>query len=127
MLTEFESIVNEKQAMLAQIEFLKKCATQWKAAPMREETNRNTLTQLVLTIYYLKEGLQELYRHENNFQQSKLGPLTTKEINLKQQDVMNILDGIYRPLVNLSYKIQLLNKESLWDSIDNICQSVAQL
>ena len=61
MLTEFESIVNEKQAMLAQIEFLKKCATQWKAAPIREETNRNALTQLVLTIYYLKEGLQELY------------------------------------------------------------------
>jgi|WetSurMetagenome_2_1015567.scaffolds.fasta_scaffold310247_2 hypothetical protein len=127
MLEGFDSVVNEIQAMQAQIEFLKGCATDWRRTPVLEETDHNVLTQLVLTIYYFKEGLEELYRHENYFLQLKPRSITADEIKLRQQDVMNILDGIYRSLVNLSGKMQILNKESIWNSIDRLCHSVIQL
>jgi hypothetical protein len=127
MLKEIDSIIHQQQAMQGQVEFLKGCATQWKDAPGQEETDRNTQIQLVQTFYYFREGLGELYACEENFLQSSLGFPGAAEIRAKHRAVMNNLEAVYRSLVNLSCKVQLPNKESVWDSINGLCHSITQL
>jgi hypothetical protein len=127
MLKERDSIIHQQQAMQGQAEFLKGCASQWKDAPVLEEEDRSTQIQLVQTFYYFMEGLGELYASEEDFLLPKLGPSIAGEIKAKHRDVMNNLEAIYRSLVNLSCRVQLPNKESIWDSINGLCHTISQL
>ncbi len=120
-------IIHQQQAMQGQVEFLKGCASRWKDAPEQEETEQNDRIQLVQTFYYFMEGLGELYSSEDSFLQSRLGLPSAAEIKAKHRDVMNNLEAVYRSLLNLSCKVQLPGKESVWDSINGLCHSITQL
>jgi hypothetical protein len=121
MLAVVDSIIHEQEAMRGQIEFLKGYTTKWKVASDPKETDRSALNQLILTTYYLKEGLEDLYGQSDNFMLSNLESSTADEIKFKHEAVMNSLDGIYRSLVDLTSTMLLLNKEYLSKTIDALC------
>ncbi len=127
MLAAVDSMIHEQEAMQGQIEFLKGDAFKWKVAPVHKENYQKALSQLILTIYYLKEGLEDLYRQEDNFVLSKVELLTADEIKLKHKAVVNSLDGIYRSLVNLSSEMPPMKKENISETIDAFCQTVTLL
>jgi hypothetical protein len=127
MLAAADSIIHEQEALQGQIEFLKGDAIRWKVSPLYKENNRNNLSQLILTIYYLKEGLENLYRQEDNFLFSNVELQTADEIKFKHKAVLNSLDEIYRSLVNLSSEMLQLKKENLSETIDSFCQTLSLL
>ena len=127
MSTKLDSIIQRRQAMQGQAEFLKGCASRWKDAPGQEEPEPTTQIQLVQTFYYFMEGLGELYSSEEDFLLPNLVPSIAGEIRAKHRDVMNNLEAVYRSLVELSCKVQLPNKESVWDSINGLCRTISQL
>ena len=127
MLTGFDTIAHEQEAMQSQIEFLKRCVILWKTSPAQEGNDQKDLTQLVLAICYLKEGLDGLYKQEDDFIQSKLGPSVADEIKIKHQSVMDTLDGVYRSLMGLSDKAEKLNRDYISAIIDGLCRSINML
>ncbi len=127
MLVEVDSIVHEQEAMRGQIEFLQGYTIKWKATPMQEKSDQNTLNQLIQTLYYLKEGLEALYGHEDNFMLSKLEFSTADEIQLKHRAVVYSIDEIYRSLVDLSSRTLLLNKENISETIEELCHLITVL
>lgn len=122
-----DSIIHEQEAMRGQIEFLKGYTTKWKVASAQKDTDQKALTQLILTTYYLKEGLEDLYGQEDQFMLSKPEFSTADKIKLEHQAVMNSLDRIYRSLIDLSSKMLLMNKEYISETIDGLCQLITML
>ena len=65
-----------------------------KAAPLHEEIDQKALNQLVPTIFYLKEGLGDIYKKEEEFLRSTLGYLAADEIKIKHQHIIDTIDGV---------------------------------
>lgn len=127
MLATTDSIINENKAMRGQIEFLKGYSSKWKGALAQKESHQDALNQLILTTYYLKEGLEDLYEHEDKLLLSEPGFSNADEIKLTHRAVMNTLEMIYRSLVNLNSKLPLPDKENISEAIDNLCQLITML
>jgi hypothetical protein len=127
MLGVVDSIIHEQEAMCGQIEFLKGYTSKWKDAPDPKENDLSVLNQLILTTYYLKEGLEDLYGQSDDFMLSNLAPSAAGEIKFKHETVMNSLDEVYRSLVELTSTVLRLNKESLSETIQALCQLITLL
>jgi hypothetical protein len=124
MLAGFDSISCKQLAMHRQIEFLRECVTSWKNAAVQKENDQQTLIQLILTAGYLKEGLDVLFGREDEYVRSKFGPLAANELKLKHQSIMNTVENIYKILVDLSGKVELINKDHISDIVDGFCQAI---
>lgn len=104
MVTNLVSIIHEQEAMLGQLEFLNKLVTNWNEPTISKGINRNDIPQLILMVYYLKEGLEDLYTREDNYVLSKIELLDSGEIKYKHKKVIDSLHMIYRLLINLNSK-----------------------
>ena len=124
MLTELDFIIHEQEAMQSQIEFLEKCAIRWKLTSGQEVTDQKSLTQLILTTYYLREGFDEHYKHGDYYIQSRFGPLVTCEIKLKHQTITNAFDILCRSLTGLNDKVQEFDRDHISEIIDGLCRSL---
>ena len=127
MLLGFNPIGKVQQAVYSQTEFLIQYTTKWKEAPMHKETDQEALTQLVPTIFYLREGLGDIYLKEEGFIRSTLGSTAADEFKMKHQLIIDTIDGMYRSLLSLKCQIEQLNKENIWDIMYRLCQSINQL
>jgi len=126
MVTDLISLIHEQQAMLGQLEFLNKLVTDWKEPTIPRALNRNDITQLSLTVYYLKEGLEDLYAREDNYVLSKIQLLDNGEIKYKHREVIESLHMIYRLLIDLNSKTPMTT-EYLSGIIKNLCHLVSDL
>lgn len=120
------SIIHEQEAMLGQIEFLKDYATTWKVSSPTKEIDRNEMTQLIHMIYYLKEGLEELYAREDNYILSKVELSNSGEIKYKHKAIINSLHKVYQLLIGFNSNMPM-NKEYIYDTIDNLYQLILGL
>jgi hypothetical protein len=127
MLAAVNSIINEQEAMLRQIGFLRWYSVKWKRASGQKESDQQALTQLVQTTYYLKEGLEELYSRSDNLTASHPGFFWEENIQHKRLTVMDSLDKIYRELVDFNSNMLQATKECISESIDSLCQMVTGL
>jgi hypothetical protein len=126
MVTNVVSIIHEQEALLGQIEFLKDYATFWKVSPATKEIDKNEMTQLIHMIYYLKEGLEDLYAQEDNYLLAKVEILNTGEIKYKHKDIIDSLHKVYQLLIDFNSKTPM-SKEYMSDIIGNICQLITGL
>jgi len=84
------------------------------------------MTQLIHMVYYLKEGLEDLYAQEDNYMLAKVELLNTGEIKYKHQDIIDSLHKVYGLLIDFNAKMPM-NKEYVSDIIGNICQLISGL
>jgi hypothetical protein len=126
MLTNIVSIIHEREAMLGQIEFLKDYATFSKVSSAAKEIDKNEMTQLIHMIYYLKEGLEDLYAQEDNYMLAKVELSNTGEIKYKHKDIIDSLYRVYQLLIDFNSKMPM-NKEYMSYIIGNICQLISGL
>lgn len=126
MATNVVSLIHQQEAMLGQLGFLQNLVTTCDIFSTPEKIDQNRFTQLILTISYLKEGLQDLYAHEDNYLISRQELSNTSEIKYQHQAILNALHGIYRSLMDLNSKTPLTN-ESITDTIHHLCQIISNL
>jgi len=103
MVTNMVSIIHEQEAMLGQLEFLNKLVTsKCKEPTIPRAINKNDISQLILMVCYLREGLEDLYAREDNYVLSKIDLRDSGEIKYKHKEVIDSLHMIYRLLINLN-------------------------
>jgi len=91
-----------------------------------KKTDKNEMTQLIHMIYYLKEGLEDLYAQEDNYVLAKVELLNSGEIKFKHKDIIDSLHKVYHLLLDFNSKMPM-NKEYMSDIISNICQLISGL
>jgi hypothetical protein len=126
MVTNMVSIIHEQEAMLGQLEFLNKLVTNCKEPTLPKAINKNDIPQLILMVYYLKEGIEDLYTREDNYVLSKIELLDSGEIKYKHKEVIDSLHMIYRLLINLNSTTPVTEKylssiiKQLYNLVSNI-------
>ena len=123
MSTIANNLIQENEVIRSQVAYFKSCVKKWESVSVQRESERKASTQLIQTIFYLKEGLEDFYSREDNLL-PQLEFSTKDQIQYQHKTIMDSLKEVCQLLLDLRPKGIQVNKDHLLETIDVLCYTI---